>query len=287
MLFRSLGAELPGARLLWTRDDAIFHSPLARWAPRRITPPDKRERRPRWSPDGRWIVFERDGEGVFIMREDFSAVRRILPNAHTADWANNGRAVTAIADDGYRVLRYVLASGVTSVLHDTREPPYHGQVLSQIAELHPGGRYLLTFRRTPEHATEIIDLEARRYIADAEMRRGDCDAAWTPDGTGVLTTARTTDRPVFETSFDPRTGALGKRTRLAGMESWSRYYAHNGRLSRDGQWLVFAGKVLIGTGMLGRHEIYVWRRGDTDQNIVRLTFNTNEDILPSLYIPAR
>jgi Tol biopolymer transport system component len=281
----SISRALPRARLLWVRDEAIFHTRLGEWLPRRISPAGVSETRPRWSPDGARIVFQRGPHTVFVMNGDFSDPRPVLDGAHTADWTWDGTAVTAISSDGMRVMRHEIATGRTTTLYDAAQPPYNGQPLAQAAELHPGGRYLAVFRRTPQHATEIVDLKARRYIANEQMLRGDCNPAWTPDGRHLLTTARTANRPILYTPFDPDTGTVAESQVLANLSSWSRYYMHDARASNDGKWLVFAGQILVGDSMLGRREVYIWRAGDAPGAPVRLTFDTDHDEKPSLFIP--
>ncbi|MCG6870738.1 MAG: hypothetical protein LJE84_00460, partial [Gammaproteobacteria bacterium] len=250
-----LAAALPGARLLWTRDGAIFSSDLATWRPRRLSPAGHQEGHPRWSPDGRWFVHDRDGREVWLRPADGGPGRLLIRDGHTPDFSLDGLRVTAIGTDPHQVLVHDLGSGNTRVLYDSRNPPGHGQPQAQSAELN--GHFLLSFRRTPRHSSEIIDLRTGAYLGNTGMHRGDCDPAWTPDGQGVLTTARTSDRPVLRADFDPVTGTLGESRFLAGLQRGLRYYAHDARLSRSGRWLVYAGQVLLGAGMLGRHEIYL------------------------------
>jgi hypothetical protein len=152
--------------------------------------------------------------------------------------------------------------------------------------LHPGNRYLLIFHRKPKHATQIVDLKGRRYISNPQMRRGDCKPAWSPDGSYLLTTARMANRPLLKTPFNAAKGIVGQSRRLIGMHG-IRYYLHDARVSNDGKWLVFGGKVLLGARMLGRREIYIWRIGEPQSSMVRLTFNTAEDGKPSLFVARK
>lgn len=279
-----VGARIPGGRLLWTHGNRVYHTRLGKWDPRPVTPDGVKAARPRWSPDGTRILYEQDGD-VWVMDEDFSNRRRILERAHTADWTANGAAVTAILGPGYQVVLYDLGSGDTRVLLDTRRFPEKGGPVSQAAELHPDGRYLLVFREEPHHSTLVVDLSRRRYLANEQMKRGDCAPAWTPDGKEILSTARTTDRPVLTAPFDPGSGAIGPSGFLVGLDSLLRYYAWDARASNDGRWIVFDGKVLIGGAMWGRREIYIWRRGSPQSQRVRLTFDDQDDWEPSLYVP--
>jgi len=280
-------AVIPDARLLWVRNGTVLLTRLRPWAPQpAVAGLDGALARPRWSPDGTRFLFQRDDAAIYLQSGAGGPARLVLSGAHTADWAPDGKAFTAISLDGHQVLLHDLARGQTRVLIDTREAPLHGRVLAQAAELDPSGRYLLTFRREPRHTTEIIDLGQRRILSNPQMRRGDCNPAWTPDGHHVLTTARTANRPILLANFDPSSGGLGPSQHLAGLDTWSRYALHDPRPSRDGHWLVAAGEVLLGGGMRGRQEIYLWHRNDPPDRMVRLTFDSAEDTQPSLFVPA-
>lgn len=281
----NLGKQLPDARLLWVNDHRIYHSTLGHWDPQSVTKSDHQEYRPRWSKDGKRILFQRGADRVFIMNEDFSDKHEILQGAHTADWTGDGDGVTAISSDGYKVLHYRLGDGKVSVLYDSRQPHYDGQQLAQSAVLRRGGRYLLSFRREPNHASFIVDLVEKLYLANPQMLRGDCKPTWSPDGEFLLTTARTSNRPILMTRFDAQNGELGTSQALVTMDKGLRYYMHDGQVSNDGKWLVFGGKVLLGSSMLGRREIYAWKFGSKPNAVIRLTFDTNDDDAPSLYIP--
>lgn len=282
-----VGRLIPDARLLWENDGAIYHTRLGDWQPERITADGVREYRPRWSPDGRRIAFQRGDEGVFLMNADFSQPREIIPGGHTQDWTGDGSGITAISSDGYRILRYDLASGRLETIYDAREDPRQGQPMSQSADLRKDGRYLLTFRREPHHSSFIVDLEQQEYLWNDEMARGDCKPTWSPDGSFFLMTARTSDRPILRVDFDPQTGALSDPRVMISMDKLAlRYYMHDAQVSNDGEWVVVGGKVLVGETMFGGREVYIWRMGDEPDAIVRLTFDGGDDNTPSLYVPA-
>lgn len=280
-----IGGLIPQARLLWTGGGRILHTRLGSWDPRPLTPEGVQANHARWSPRGDRIVYQL-GDDVWVMDADLSRRRRLLKHAHTPDWTGDGERITAIAGKGYQVVLHDLSAGRTRVIFDSRRAPGNGQPLFQAAELHPRGRYLLTFRERPHHMTFVVDLHAGRVLANDQMKRGDCAPAWSFDGREILTTARTVDRPILSAPFDFARGVIGPSTFLVGLDSYFRYYAWDARVSNDGHWVVFDGKVLIGNSMWGRRELYIWRRGSAQSERVRLTFDSEEDWAPSLYIPS-
>ncbi|MGA8262088.1 MAG: hypothetical protein WB783_17930 [Arenicellales bacterium] len=282
---RRIGASLPQARLLWVGGGRIYHTRLDHWDPRALTPEGVKADRPRWSPAGERIVYGQ-GREIWVMDADFSHRRRLLRNAHTADWTGDGKGVTAIVGGGYQVVLHDLGDGGTRVIFDARRAPGNGQPVSQAAELHPRGRYLLMFRERPGHASFVVDLRRGRILANEQMKRGDCAPSWSFDGREIFSTARTADRPIVAAPFDFESGAIGPSKFLVGLDSLFRYYAYDARVSADGHWVVFDGKVLIGGAMWGRREIYIWRRGAPQAERVRLTFDDEDDWTPSLYIPV-
>ncbi|MBD3391776.1 MAG: hypothetical protein GF418_06930 [Chitinivibrionales bacterium] len=290
----ALGERIPGARVLWVRANKIYHSSIKDFSEQKITGSET-EGRPRWSPDGSRIIFHRkngDTYDVWMMQADFSGEQKIVPGGHTADWADHGNAVTAIIHtagaselEGTEVVKYDVSTGDVATIHDVEANGSNGWPLAQTAELHPDGRYILTFSRMDNHHSYIIDLVQQTYLYNSEMWRGDCGPGWAPDGSYFTTTARTGSRPALKTGFTWDTDSLPESTHFLGMNTSTQYYHHGHRISSDGEWAV-GGILWKGGSLSGNREIYVWEIADPnrDDHAVRLTFDTDEDQSPSLFV---
>jgi MYXO-CTERM domain-containing protein len=283
---KTLAGKIPGARVLWVRGDRIYEANAAGgFATKVVTQGSIIENNPRFSPDGTQILTVRS-DGVYVMKSDFSGAAKVIGGGHTASWTRDGKSITAVDSTGYKVLQYDLAAKSTKTIYDAKQSPYNGQQVSQAAELRNGGRFLLVFRLTPAHTTEIVDLQLKTYISNQEMERGDCSPAWAPGGGYILNTARTTSRPVVKADFSVSSsgGSVTASKYFVGLDTTEKYYIHGQRVSNDGKYVAFGGIIFGGSMQSAKREIYVWRIGDPDSAAVRISFDTLEDASPDLYI---
>jgi hypothetical protein len=284
----TLAGKIPGAKVLWVRGNKIYLATAASgFTTQLVTQGNIVETNPRFSPDGTQVLTVRS-DGVYLMKSDFSGATKVIPGGHTASWTRDGKAITAIDSTGYKAVQVDLATKTVTTIYDAQVSPYNGQKLDQAAELRAGGRFLLVFRLTPVHTTEVVDLQLKKYISNQEMARGDCSPSWAPDGSYFLTTARTTSRPVLKTAFSVGTsgGSVSASTYFVGLDTSEKFYIHGQRVSNDGKYIAFGGKIFAGTLASAMREIYIWRIGEPDANAVRVTFDTAEDESPDLFIPA-
>ena len=264
---------LSAAELVWVRNRMIMYSKLGEWNPIVVTPGEN----PRWSPNGSKIVFTR-GHDVWMMNHDFSEIRQIISNVVTelgagAFWTSDGRGLTVINRNNPRqVLFYDLQTGRTGALHDEDSPPFRHYRFSQSAQLRTGGRYLLTFTEDVGHRSMIIDLQGKKYIANDFMKDGDCEPAWAPNGTFLVTTRRARQRPVYRTDFDAASGMVSDSQYLigAGRSHWP-------SISNDSQYVVYSDHT----------NIYIWRVGLPVSGMrhgIQLTSTSGKNISPNLYV---
>jgi hypothetical protein len=281
----ALGKRIPDARLVWVRGARLYHSRLQGFKPERVTDGTTEEDWPRFSPDGSRVLYIK-ADGTWVTDADFKVHERVIPFAYPATWTGDGGSIVAIANYGYWVVRHELATEQTTVIYDSsKAPPPHRQKIRE-AELRVGGRFLLTFWMASQtnHVTEIVDLQTGAYFNNTEMQRGDCSPAWTPDGAHVISTANLDSRPVLRAPFSPG-GSVGPSTHFVGLKTTYGYDLHGERITQDGRWMVFMGNIHEGPKASGNNEVYIWRVGEPEENAVRVTFDTAEDLWPTLHVP--
>jgi MYXO-CTERM domain-containing protein len=281
----ALGKRIPDARLIWVRGARLYHSKLQSFKPQRVTQGTTEEDWPRWSPDGSRVLYIKQ-DGTWVTDASFNGHKRLIPFAYPATWTRDGASIVAIANYGYWVVRHDLAADQTTVIYDSSKAPSPHRQKIREAELRVGGRFLLTFWMASQtnHVTEIVDLETGTYINNKQMQRGDCSPAWTPDGTHVISTANLKTRPVLKASFSPE-GMVSPSKHFVGLKTSESYDLHGEQITQDGKWMVFMGNIHAGPKATGKNEIYIWRVGEPEDKAVRVTFDTAEDLWPTLHVP--
>ena len=84
-------------------DSDIWLVPLAGGEPRQLTASPKHDRHPRWSPDGKWIVFESNRSGTFqiyVIASDGGEARQITTISTEATqpvWSPDGRHIAFVS----------------------------------------------------------------------------------------------------------------------------------------------------------------------------------------------
>ena len=84
-------------------DSDIWLVPLAGGEPRQLTASPKHDRHPRWSPDGKWIVFESNRGGAFqlyLIAADGGEARQlttISTEANQPVWSPDGRRIAFVS----------------------------------------------------------------------------------------------------------------------------------------------------------------------------------------------
>lgn len=152
-----------------------------------------------WSPDGRWIAFEktvnRPFSAIFVMRADGSDKRQLTGSKWwnwNLSWVPDGRSIlyqNSATADRYTI-RVVDLDGNVRVLGKGTQPALSpdGTTVAFTRAREPGLQYSLWTRpMSGGPATEISAQPRSRYAAPT----------WSPDGTSI------TYQKTFDADFDP------------------------------------------------------------------------------------
>ncbi|MGH7822352.1 MAG: TolB family protein [Candidatus Binatia bacterium] len=234
---------------------------------------------PRFSPDGRKILFNRSREhwvsfrdpdrwDVWIMESDGRGQRRVAEHGYHASFAPDGRAI--VFDRRGTVVRTELDGGRETVLVDV------GKELggrAQEPELFGGG-LALTVRGRGRRAFGVYDLERRRF---REMRGDSCQINWWPGGERLVwveAEGNGGNRIVW--------GTPAKATTLIDLPG-SRSHEYFPRASRDGRWLVWGATTTGHEHDRADYEIFLWKVGDPPASAIRITRHTGNDQWPEVW----
>jgi Tol biopolymer transport system component len=215
-------------------------------SPRAVTPLEGRHSRPAFSPDGRWLVFERFRAGVnsdlWVMPAQGGEARRLtdVPSVDTvANWTADSQALVFRSDRLGRptIWRLELASGEASLLYDPHQE-------FDWARLSPDGRFLSMQSRRGSSAPNIwiaeLPLgEPRQVTFDSQQM---AFATWSPDGSRLAIEIKRGD-DAHVGVLDLASGQVRQLTDRPG-QAWPYGFAPDGRRisfagQRDGFWNVY------------------------------------------------
>ena len=249
----------------------------------RLTNNDRVDFYPRFSPDGRELVFARSQKkwvsernwklwDVIHMRLAGGKERLLAKNGDYPLWVGP-REVSF--SRGNQVVLKSLASGKERVIFDSTGPPLEGTIGTPA--LSPRDRNLLAVAARGKHdGVFVVDL-AKNTIQ--KMGQG-CELGWFPDGrrlywvephgrggTRVMTSPL---RPVRPRVFMDKPGRYSHE-----------YFV---RFSQDGRWMVWAGSAGGHEHDIADYEIFLWDTTKPPEQAVRLTYNKGNDRWPDIFV---
>lgn len=198
----------------------IYTAPLLGDRIIQLTGAARRSTGPRWSPDGRWIVFVRDGGELWLVDRDGARERRLTPEEAAThsdpDWSPDGaRIAYAASKHGRSSALYVMdvATGEHRRLTD-------GRAEDRAPRWSPDGSSILFWsRREGDEASADLYVvpaqggDARLLATRDGMPGASMDGRWSPDGSTIAFT--TSVRGRSEIAFAHlRDGSVARIERL-------------------------------------------------------------------------
>ena len=242
---------------------------------------------PRFSPDGRRVAFSRSQIPWVSQRDplkwdtwivDLATGKetRIAVNAFTASWEARGNALVYVREGRQVVRQEAAVGGPETVLLQAGQGGMPSDVFFQTPVVGGVDGNLAVTMRGGRQGTWVIG-------KDAEAKRigGGCEITWqSPDSATVIWV----DHPGKQKNSIFTTDLLvGKASVLLDV---SVAYSHEyfPKTSTDGKWLVYGASTGAHEHDIADYEIFLWKIGAPQENIVRMTWHTGNDCWPDVFI---
>jgi Tol biopolymer transport system component len=284
------GLEVQGGfsgRVIWSSSRSgnhelyLLHLPQARLE--RLTHNDYVDYFPRFSPDGRRVVFARSTEpwvserdydrwDAYLLDLETRQERRLARHANFPQWVDAGRVSFMRAS---QVVVLELKSGEERVIYDGEKSPVGGRI--ETPELCPGDPSLLALTaRGKLRGVLVADLERGGQVVYGDG----CEITWYPGCRRVLwvdNRGRGGSR-MLDSPYPAKEPAV--HMDLPGSHS----HEYFPRLSRDGRWMVWGASEGDHEHDIADYEIFLWRLDQPAEAAVRLTYNPANDRWPDIHI---
>jgi len=267
--------------------------------PMRLTKTNKTDWYPRFSPDGKKVLFTRSkidwtietdaGEperwDTWIIGVDGQGEKLLIPNSTWATWRpdgehivfSRGKDVFECASDG---------TGEKEIVNGDKD--LKGGIAQQ-PNMSDDGKFLAITLRGKERETGIFNLETRKWFTSGLG----CQINWFPGTHKAIRINETgigfTQVFAFDVNTDGTHDKLSghkigdKDIRLIDLPS-RRSHEYFPKVSQDGKYLVWAATDRGHDHDLVDYEIFIWKIGSPAKEAVRLTFHSGNDRWPDIHL---
>jgi Tol biopolymer transport system component len=283
-------AGLIRARIAWSsnrsRNHELYVLDLPSRSLQRLTRNPNVDFFPRFSPDGRQVVFLRSQRewvsfreigawDVFVINADGTREREIAHGGYHPGWTADGQAI--VFHRGTQVFRYDLARHQEVLLFDAKKE-VAGLREAGDFELSPNQRQLAFAPRGSFDGTAVFDLETRHFSPLAPEAA--CQTTWAPDGRSVVWVETGGHGGTRLMIGDPE--GRGRRVFMDLPGAYSHEYFP--KLSNDGRWLVWGASAEGHEHDRADYEIFLWEVGTAWETATRLTYHPGNDQWPDIYV---
>ncbi len=242
---------------------------------------------PRFSPDGRRVAFSRSQLPWVSQRDptkwdtwilDLATGREtcVAPNAFTATWDARGDALVYVRE-GKRVIKQeAIVGGAERVLLQAGQGGMPSDVFFQTPVVGGADGNLAVTMRGGRQGTWVVG-------KDGEAKRigGGCEITWqSPDSATVIWV----DHPGKQKNSILITDTKGGKERV--LLDVAAMYSHEyfPKTSVDGKWLVYGASTGAHEHDIADYEIFLWKIGAPQDDIVRITWHTGNDCWPDVFV---
>jgi Tol biopolymer transport system component len=295
---KAIGQQVKG-RIVWSSSRMGNHDLFAMDTDganlKQLTEGDAVDWFPRYSPDGRRIMFVRSRKGwvserdanaegkwdLYLMPGDGGSQQKVVDNASWGTWVSADEILFVRST---RIYRRKLSSTSETLIVDSEKVPALDGALLQQPEISQDGRFIAITLRGSKRETGIWDVENKTWT-----RTGDgCQINWTPDGQAVYWVHPTGNGNSRVFRAEAKDGKLSNEVPddqktfidLPGRRS----HEYFPQLSADGAFLVWAATQRGHDHDVADYEIYLWKVGSPPESAARLTFHSGNDRWPDIFL---
>lgn len=256
----------------------------------RLTEHPHTETYPRFSPDGRRIVFCRSQQpwvsqrnpvpwDTHVLEVGTRAATLVATNAFTPTWSPDGQGVVFVRE-GSQVLWQSLDTAATAgtaphkVLASAGRGGFPGGLVFQTPDLRRDGTLAVTLRGKQRGTVLCWEGQVSQRVG------GGCQVGWLP-GSDALTYVDDgghMKNAIYR--FDP----AGAKKSLVFDAPGAFSHEYFPRVSPDGRWLVYAASEGGHEHDTADYEVFLWQVGTPMETTVRLTSHTGNDCWPDVFV---
>lgn len=295
-------AKLKTARIVWSSSRAGNHDlyllRLDGSATKRLTQGKNVDWYPRFSPDGKRILFVRSKRGwvsemdanrarnwnQYVMPAEGGAAKLVAKGASWGTWLSDGEILYSRAT---KVFRQKLDAGAKPVLvADSKTIEALGGADLQNPNMSPDGKFLAITLRGRRRETGVLDLAAKTWVVTG--RGAGCQIGWFPSGDRLIWVNPSGNGGSELFSVPMTGGKLAKKYSADEMRFMDipgrRSHEYFPKLDRSGKWLVWAATRRGHDHDIADYELYIWNVGTAKAEATRLTFHSANDRWPDIYV---
>ena len=251
---------------------------------------------PRFSADGKTILFSRSRQGwvserdannsdkwdIYTVNVDGSNPTKLVERGSWASWLSPDTII--FVRDASIIKKQVPNGPETVVVDGAHAPDLDGAELQQ-PELSHDGHFIAITLRGGKRETGIWNLDDKTWTKTGLG----CQINWMPDTTSIFWVHPTGNggSQVFKmpvTNGKPSKDYSEDELKFIDLPG-RRSHEYFPQLSTDGKWLVWGATQRGHDHDTADYEIYLWEVGTPSEDAVRLTYHSGNDRWPDIFIP--
>ena len=272
--------------------------------PKQLTSSQNVDWFPRFSPDGKSVVFTRSKGGwtpendanypekwdLWMVDVNGENERKVADNATWGTFRPDGKSI--VFSRGANVYQKNLGSGEETLVLEGKKAFGEDGIILQEPNMSPDGKYLAITLRGSLRETGVYDLQHKKW-----NKSGDgCQIDFTADGKRIYRVNPTgnggTAAPSEILWFTVKDGVQQEKIGFFGIPKAAklmdlpgrRSHEYFPRISADSKWLVWGATAKGHDHDIYDYELYLWEIGTPAKTATRLTFHTANDRWPDIWL---